>query len=143
MASMNPPPELCAGCSKKLPKREFLRCATCALPYDLVCINISKQRYLSYYAINKERKDNWKCPECLSKVPKKGNECTPVRSSLPTSSPQVRSNDDTLADCLDDSNVTRRTRAIRQVVSPASDHENLLDLSEEVTKGSQQCFTTS
>lgn len=76
--------ELCAGCSNSLTKKEHLRCSICTLAFDLVCLNMSKERYRSFYAANVENKNAWKCPECRSKMPKTGNINTPVRGTSPT-----------------------------------------------------------
>lgn len=74
--------EKCAGCTRTLPKKEFLRCAFCKAAYDLDCANVSSKRYNSFYALDKQRKASWKCPECQSKVPKTGNANTPVRMAV-------------------------------------------------------------
>lgn len=79
--------EKCAGCTKLLPKKEYLRCVYCKSAYDLQCANISSNRYYAFYASDKQRKDNWQCPECQSKMPKTGNANTPIRSTSPIKSP--------------------------------------------------------
>lgn len=58
-----------------------MRCVFCKSAYDLQCANISSKRYYAFYAAEKQRKDNWQCPECQSKMPKTGNTNTPVRST--------------------------------------------------------------
>lgn len=65
----------CAGCKEPLPEKEYLQCASCKGKYDIQCANISRQSFISL-----ERKDQWRCPECISKNPKKGNINTPVRN---------------------------------------------------------------
>lgn len=73
--------EKCSGCMKPLPKKDFLRCAYCKGVYDLDCINMSHQRFHSFYKLDKSRRDSWRCPSCVSNLPKKGNQNTPVRPS--------------------------------------------------------------
>ncbi|CAH0400296.1 unnamed protein product [Chilo suppressalis] len=68
----------CAGCNKKIPKREFLTCSYCQKNYDLECANVSSQRF--YNTMTLEHKQRWKCQACYCKMPKIGNENTPVRS---------------------------------------------------------------
>lgn len=80
--SLNSVLEKCAGCTKPLPKKEYLCCAYCKAAYDLECANVSSKRYYAFYALEKQRKDSWKCPECQSKMPKTGNANTPVRSTF-------------------------------------------------------------
>lgn len=74
--------EKCAGCTKPIPTKEHLRCAFCKAAYDLECANVSSKRYYSFYALDKQRKASWRCPECQSKVPKTGNANTPVRMAV-------------------------------------------------------------
>lgn len=72
-------PQKCAGCRNILPRRgEHLRCEICKGSYDLECANVSAKSYNLM-----ERKQTWKCPECVSKRPKVGNLNTPVRTSSP------------------------------------------------------------
>lgn len=71
-------PRKCSGCKNILPKREHLRCEVCKGIYDLECANVS---LILFHLM--ERKNAWKCPECLCKRPKVGNLNTPVRSSSP------------------------------------------------------------
>ncbi|CAG5023213.1 unnamed protein product [Parnassius apollo] len=78
---MSPPTETCAACAKPLPKREYLRCCNCKGVYDIECLNIRSKRFYSFYSFNKERKDNWKCLSCVSKLPRTNNLNTPVRTA--------------------------------------------------------------
>ncbi|CAK1601284.1 unnamed protein product [Parnassius mnemosyne] len=78
---MSPPTETCAACAKPLRKREYLRCCNCKEVYDIECLNISSKRFYSFYSFNKERKDNWKCISCVSKLPRTNNLNTPVRTA--------------------------------------------------------------
>ena len=54
---------------------EGLLCYVCNEWYDLLCANISQERYTHMI------KDKWMCPECLYKQPKSDNTNTPVRST--------------------------------------------------------------
>ncbi|CAH0405202.1 unnamed protein product [Chilo suppressalis] len=81
-SKVNSKPATCAACIKPLPKNEYLQCSCCKAVYDLDCINMSSQRFHSFYALNKDRKNSWKCPECISKQPKRGNLNTPVRPTV-------------------------------------------------------------
>lgn len=93
----------CAGCHKPLPKSEYMRCSACESAFDLECINLSTQRFYSFYKLDKKRRDNWKCPECVNKKPKSGNLNTPVR---PISSPENSNN----------ANVTLRVKSMPKEV---------------------------
>lgn len=72
---------VCAGCTHKLPHREFLCCAVCHEKYDLECANVSSKRF--YNTMSAESKTTWKCQTCRSKMPKTGNINTPIRPSDP------------------------------------------------------------
>jgi hypothetical protein len=116
--------EKCAACTKSLDKKDFLRCVMCELAYDIACLNISSQRYRSFYALNSERKHTWKCPECLSKIPKQGNINTPVRGSASV----VNNNScaTTLVNSIndDDQNVTLRPKHTTAPVLEEHQHNN-------------------
>lgn len=71
--------KVCSGCRNNLPKKEYMVCATCKQVYDLLCANIPSKRF---YLLDKERKNNWNCQECVSKQPKSDNTNTPVRATL-------------------------------------------------------------
>lgn len=59
-----------------------MRCFICKAVYDLECINMNTQQFNTFYKKDKKRRDSWKCPECISKRPKSGNQNTPVRPIL-------------------------------------------------------------
>lgn len=69
----------CAGCLQKLPKKEFLTCVLCKMPYDLECANVSSKRY--YNTMSSEKKETWKCQGCHCNLPKTDNTNTPIRPS--------------------------------------------------------------
>ncbi|KAL0893373.1 hypothetical protein ABMA27_014960 [Loxostege sticticalis] len=100
---MNAPPNnKCAGCQKPIPNREYLRCMACKATYDIDCANISYKLFCLM-----KKKDQWKCPECMSKRPKTGNINTPAR-------PTVADNMDELGLVLpsdqEDHNITHRKK---------------------------------
>jgi hypothetical protein len=64
-------------------------CSLCKAKYDLECINISPQRFFSFYMHDKSRRDCWKCPRCISIRPKSCNQNTPVHTNV---SPEHSSN---------------------------------------------------
>ncbi|XP_059061518.1 uncharacterized protein LOC131854419 [Achroia grisella] len=101
----------CSGCKKALPKKEFLQCSICKGAYDLECANVSSKRYYSFYATDNDRRNIWKCPECLCKQPKRDNTDTPVRNPTPVLNTDM---DIILSSssvpCDDNINVTRRTK---------------------------------
>ncbi|KAL4712853.1 hypothetical protein ACJJTC_011923 [Scirpophaga incertulas] len=70
----------CFGCRQKINDRYFLKCCFCHKDFDLLCANVSEQRFLNTL-IGKHRA-NWKCVMCTSKEPKTGNTNTPVRAAL-------------------------------------------------------------
>ncbi|VVC91995.1 unnamed protein product [Leptidea sinapis] len=77
---MNSPPK-CAGCRNALDAE---------MPYlgkniyNLDCANVTYKLYCLM-----QRKDKWNCPECLNKIPKRGNTNTPVRN-IDTTMDEVR-----------------------------------------------------
>ncbi|XP_073951900.1 uncharacterized protein [Choristoneura fumiferana] len=66
----------CAGCSNKVVDGRFLNCINCHKFYDLLCANISQEMYSR---AGPEEKTSWKCVQCKSVEPKRGNAETPVR----------------------------------------------------------------
>lgn len=100
----------CAGCQNPLPKKEHLSCMFCKATYDIVCANISQKLFNIM-----ERKDKWKCPECICKKPKTGNVNTPVRSGS-TSTEEHEPTMVALRTEYDD-NITRRTNIVRPPVN--------------------------
>ncbi|KAL4718488.1 hypothetical protein ACJJTC_012617 [Scirpophaga incertulas] len=116
----------CAGCDKLLPKYEYLRCCMCKAGYDLMCLNMSRERYDSFYATNNERKSSWKCPECLCKQPKRGNINTPVRSIAPTSG-DVDVSSNTPYD--ESRNVTQRSRSVKLSVQDIDESNPITEIS--------------
>lgn len=53
-----------------------MQCTKCVSAYHYICVNISDPHKLT-----DTEKNSWTCPACQSKLPKKGNSNTPVRSS--------------------------------------------------------------
>lgn len=72
----------CAGCLQKIPNREYLACCLCKDKYDLLCANVSIQRFLNTMTV--EHKAVWKCDKCRSKAPKIDNTNTPIREQQNT-----------------------------------------------------------
>lgn len=101
----------CAGCRNPLPKREYLCCMKCEAVYDLDCANVSPKLFELL-----ERKEQWKCPECKSKLPKTGNINTPVRNTTPATEKQGKkqvTNSIISPDGKSDCYVTHRVRPTR------------------------------
>lgn len=69
--------QACAGCGNIIPDSYFLICSLCGQHYDLLCANVGEKFFRLM-----QRKKEWKCIECHSKMPKKDNSNTPVRSSV-------------------------------------------------------------
>lgn len=113
--SVNSAFEKCAGCTKPLPKKEYLRCALCKAAYDIECANVSSKRYYAFYALEKQRRDSWKCPECQSKMPKTGNVNTPVRSGVQDGFDSTSIDDS--PNNLNDRNVTLRAKSCKIVAA--------------------------
>lgn len=71
------PINTCSGCQNPIQKKnDFLICCTCKCKYDVVCANVK-----NFSTMSTNLKNNWECPECLSKLPKSGNSNTPIRPS--------------------------------------------------------------
>ncbi|CAG9783345.1 unnamed protein product [Diatraea saccharalis] len=105
------PRQKCAGCTNTLPKRDYIQCVSCKSMYDLDCANVSKKLFELM-----ERKDNWKCPLCVSKRPKTGNTNTPIRTA--TSEIETEQHSHLAArDNEGDQNVTIRNKTSRSTIA--------------------------
>lgn len=69
----------CSGCNNAIQGKEFLNCNICKHRYDLQCAGITPQRFKT---MTQEAK-RWKCPECVSRMPKSDNTNTPLRTPQP------------------------------------------------------------
>lgn len=69
----------CAACRNEITSHK-LKCSSCGVNYHPECVNI-----LDFRKLSKDVVMGWKCPACQSKVPKKDNSDTPVRSSTAAS----------------------------------------------------------
>ncbi|XP_053603583.1 uncharacterized protein LOC128671267 [Plodia interpunctella] len=67
----------CAGCQNLITDKEYLICFLCRKQYDLICANVSQQRF--YNTLTGEHRLSWQCVCCVSKKPKSDNTNTPVR----------------------------------------------------------------
>lgn len=67
----------CEGCRREITDKSFLTCVQCCLKYDLICANVLEKHF--YNLMTPETKKNWICPQCISKIIKKGNTSTPIR----------------------------------------------------------------
>lgn len=74
-------PMKCAGCPNSITSRRYLCCFQCKQNYDLVCANVSEERF--YNTMTSKHKDNWTCALCNSKIPKSDNSNTPIRPTAP------------------------------------------------------------
>lgn len=99
-----------------------MRCVFCKSTYDLQCANISSKRYYAFYAHEKQRKDNWQCPECQIIMPKTGNANTPVRSTSPIECP-TKSHDQ---------NVTKRAKPCQFAASEEEDLVSNIEVQEKI-----------
>lgn len=66
---------VCNGCPQKITNRQYMKCSECNFTYDLICANVSENRF---YLMDPEKKEQWKCTPCISKKPKICNVNTPV-----------------------------------------------------------------
>ncbi|KAL0840636.1 hypothetical protein ABMA28_015835 [Loxostege sticticalis] len=92
----------CASCKKTLPKSAFMRCSQCKAAYDLECINLSSQRFYSFYKLDKKRRDAWICPECKNKTAKSSTPIRPVLSPDPNCNITLRVKSVTPTDAYSD-----------------------------------------
>ncbi|CAH2097420.1 unnamed protein product [Euphydryas editha] len=96
----------CSGCHGAIKSREYLQCPQCEQLYDLECANISSREFKS---LTSEHRRIWKCPDCLSKQRKCGdNTNTPIRRANNTQNFTSTSN---VAPDECANNVTLRTKA--------------------------------
>ncbi|XP_045511016.1 uncharacterized protein LOC123705943 [Colias croceus] len=61
----------CNGCGKFVSSTEGVKCYKCSGVYDRICIKLSK----TYKVPN-----DWLCPGCVSKLPRRDNTETPIKS---------------------------------------------------------------
>ncbi|KAL4720055.1 hypothetical protein ACJJTC_009836 [Scirpophaga incertulas] len=71
----------CAGCNKRISDAYFMQCKKCAKSYDLLCINIPKEKFKTF---TQSFKEQWLCPSCTCSQPKGDNSSTPVRGPSST-----------------------------------------------------------
>lgn len=64
-------------CERQTSSPNTLNCQVCKYKYHLDCINIKK----TYKELSNEFKATFRCPSCLSKVPRTDNTDTPVRGA--------------------------------------------------------------
>lgn len=69
----------CDGCHEPLELNNYLTCSQCKAYYDLLCANVSQERY---DCMRNEVKRSWICQYCRSKAPKVDNTNTPIRQLL-------------------------------------------------------------
>ncbi|KAL4716157.1 hypothetical protein ACJJTC_013934 [Scirpophaga incertulas] len=68
----------CAGCPNVIKGVSLMQCCRCSDKYHHTCLNISKEKFITF---TRDIKDSWICPSCRSKEPKSGdNSNTPVRT---------------------------------------------------------------
>lgn len=138
----------CSGCRVPIEGRQYLICAKCKHLYDIDCANITDKRFQS---MDRERRAEWICPECINKVPKQDNRNTPVRSAAPSPPPCVKdtsvaqkSINKTLSIPMESQNVTLRTKKsplpcdskIKPGTSASSDNTNdlIVAVQHEINK---------
>ncbi|CAG9784798.1 unnamed protein product [Diatraea saccharalis] len=95
---------VCAGCFNIVDSRRHLKCSTCDSVYDLICLNVTKKRFNSFYGVSSDKKREWTCPKCSNKRPKGYNLNTPIRMDKETSD---QMNNESLAT----NNVTQRSKS--------------------------------
>lgn len=75
---------VCSKCKKKIVNRDYLKCVSCDLIYDLDCANISTK---FFDIMKKESKTNWQCKTCKNsqyrKIPNKQQK--KITKSMPQS----------------------------------------------------------
>lgn len=129
----------CAGCFQIIPNREYLTCCQCKNKYDLICANVSIQRFLSTMTV--EYRAVWKCDGCRLKEPRKNNINTPVRHQqfAVITSPEAEGNSS-----FSNNNITLRTKTTntrdyddtRSTIEDLSVLDNTLNI-ENCTKTSK------
>lgn len=111
----------CAGCRNPLAKREFIQCSICKGRYDAECANLN----IKIFNLS-DRKNLWKCPECTSKRPKKGNVNTPVRSAAidVTTGNEPRYSEVVEDTVHDEENITLRSKSTRARIPSVSNSDS-------------------
>ncbi|KAL4715541.1 hypothetical protein ACJJTC_009167 [Scirpophaga incertulas] len=69
----------CAACLQQIKNRLFLKCCLCMNSYDIMCVNVSEERF--YNTMTSDHKKQWQCQECKNKIPRGDNTDTPVKQS--------------------------------------------------------------
>lgn len=72
----------CGGCLSHVEGTKYMTCCNCKQVYDLICANVSEHGYLT--TMTSEHKATWRCVTCVSRMPKKDNTHTPVRTNVST-----------------------------------------------------------
>lgn len=106
---MNTPNQKCADCRKPLPKRENLKCMTCKKVYDLECARVSEKLFNIM-----ERKDQWSCPDCLTRSSANITPSSPKLNPTPNLPPL------TMPTEMETANVTLRNRPSRPITPPGT-----------------------
>lgn len=114
---VNKPTLKCIGCKNEISQEEHLSCSLCESKYDLLCANISAERY----RLMDKDKFTWRCPECHSKQPKVDNTNTPIR--CPTPSEQIYEELITPSEMDMSYNVTHRRKPGKTLKPEASTSE--------------------
>lgn len=71
--------KFCSGCRQPILDRRFLSCVLCKNNCDLLCANVSEQRFNN--TLTGDHRDNWRRALCVNRQPKSVNTNTPVRSA--------------------------------------------------------------
>lgn len=98
----------CEGCRLEITNKIFLTCVLCCQKYDLLCANVPEKHF--HHLMTPERKKNWKCPQCITKIPKTGNTNTPIRPQQSAEQKQQTAHQSML-NLSERENVTLRTKS--------------------------------
>ncbi|CAG4966104.1 unnamed protein product [Parnassius apollo] len=107
----------CGKCSKQLPRKQFLICASCNTSYDIDCAGAEKR----FFLMNDEHKRRWKCLSCCTTKPHSSS------SGITASTP-----------C--DENVTIRNKCVINI-STSNSFESLAENSLEDEDYEDNCNT--
>ncbi|CAG5008654.1 unnamed protein product [Parnassius apollo] len=113
----------CAGCPNIIKSREYLKCAYCGLCYDLLCANVSAQRF---ELMNRDNKKSCKCHGCRNKQSKSDNTNTPVRTQHINIVSEISNAHENVEDNHDHNNVTMRTA--QKFIIDDLDSETMLNI---------------
>lgn len=125
----------CSKCKQNLTKNEFMSCLRCKMSFDLICANVSVQRF--YSTLTTEKKKAWRCDSCIQRD-RKELTVKNTNTASPSSSHQYLTPESKLlitkaVSTEESNNVTQRDKNNINIQAEISFEAASTDLEEEDT----------